>query len=126
MNTSKHGISIGLDRVGEHFFVAIKAVGKLTHDDYQRLAPMLEAALAKVNEPRVKVLFDASEFEGWELRAAWDDFKLGLSLGSEFDKIALYGDHDWQTWAAKIGDWFIDGEVRSFSDYQQAMSWLAN
>ncbi len=68
---SKHGLLIGLDRVGNAFFVSIKATGKLTHEDYERMVPILEAALVKVNEPRVKVLFDATEFEGWELRAAW-------------------------------------------------------
>ena len=90
-----HGVAIGLDRVNDAVFVSIKAVGKLTHEDYQRLVPLLDAALAEVNEPKVNVLFDATEFKGWELRAAWDDFKLGISHGSEFNRVALYGSHDW-------------------------------
>ena len=40
-------------------FVSIRAVGRLTHDDYQVISPMIDAALIKVNQPKVKVLFDA-------------------------------------------------------------------
>ncbi|ELI5738149.1 STAS/SEC14 domain-containing protein [Vibrio fluvialis] len=124
MSFQRHGISIGLARVDEQFFVVIKAVGTLTHQDYEIMTPMLDAALVKVNEPKVKVLFDATELEGWELRAAWDDFKLGLKHGSDFDKIALYGKPGWQELAAKIGSWFISGEIRFFDDYAQALEWL--
>ncbi|WP_075989559.1 STAS/SEC14 domain-containing protein [Vibrio fluvialis] len=124
MSFQRHGVSIGLDRVDEQFFVVIKAVGTLTHQDYEIMTPMLDAALVKVNEPKAKVLFDATELEGWELRAAWDDFKLGLKHGSDFDKIALYGKPGWQELAAKIGSWFISGEIRFFDDYAQALEWL--
>ncbi|MDG2125216.1 MAG: STAS/SEC14 domain-containing protein [Verrucomicrobiales bacterium] len=34
MTQSRHGISIGIERVGEDFFLSFKAVGKLTHADY--------------------------------------------------------------------------------------------
>ncbi|MEK6212724.1 MAG: STAS/SEC14 domain-containing protein, partial [Vibrio fluvialis] len=68
MSFQRHGISIGLDRVDEQFFVVINAVGTLTHQDYEIMTPMLDAALVKVNEPKVKVLFDATELVGWELR----------------------------------------------------------
>ncbi|MDK2779637.1 MAG: STAS/SEC14 domain-containing protein [Pseudomonadota bacterium] len=124
MTDSRHGISIGLNRVGDDIFMVIKAVGKLTHDDYQMLTPMLDAAAKEVEHPQIRVLFDASEFDGWELHAAWDDFRLGLKHGSEFGRIALYGDHRWQAWAAKIGSWFIRGEMQSFTDYDSAMAWL--
>ncbi|MBA5761278.1 STAS/SEC14 domain-containing protein [Vibrio sp. 404] len=121
---SRHGISIGIERVNEAVFVSIKASGKLTHEDYQRIVPVIDSALAKVNEPKIDVLFDATEFKGWELRAAWDDLKLGLSHGSHFGRIALYGSHEWQPWAAIVGSWFISGEIRSFGDYDQAVAWL--
>lgn len=124
MNAQRHGISVGLDCVDGQFYVVIKAVGTLTHNDYEIMAPMLEAALVKVNEPKVNVLFDATELDGWELRAAWDDFRLGLQHGSDFDKVALYGRPGWQKMAAKIGDWFMAGELRFFDDHSQALQWL--
>jgi len=29
-----------------------------------------------------------TELQGWELRAAWDDFKIGLKHGGDFEKVA--------------------------------------
>lgn len=124
MDMQKHGITIGIDRVGDNCFVAIKAVGKLTHNDYERLTPMLEAAMKQVDEPKINVLFDATEFDGWELRAAWDDFRLGIKYGKEFYKVALFGEHEWQSWATRVASWFVSGEVRNFTHYESAVLWL--
>jgi hypothetical protein len=85
---------------------------------------MIESALLGVKQPKIKAIFDASQLDGWELRAAWDDFKLGLKHGSEFEKIAIYGNKRWQEMSAKIGSWFISGEVKYFEDYDEALAWL--
>ncbi len=39
MNTARHGLSIGIERFGSDFFLSLKAVGKLTHEDYKRITP---------------------------------------------------------------------------------------
>ncbi len=124
MNDTRHGLSIGIERVDDNFFMSLKATGKLTHDDYKTITPMIDSALEGIKEPKVKVLIDGTELEGWELRAAWDDFKLGLKHGNEFDKIAIYGNKNWQEIAAKVGSWFISGEVKYFENYTDALAWL--
>ena len=124
MNIIRHGLSIGIERVGNEFFLSLKAVGKLTHEDYQKINPMIDSALQEVKDPKVKVFIDGSELEGWELRAAWDDFKLGLKHGSEFDKIAIYGNKNWQEYAAKIATWFMSGDVEYFESANEALTWL--
>ena len=120
----RHGLSVGIERINNEFFVALKAVGKLTHDDYQIITPMIDSALAEVKEPNVKVLIDATEMQGWELRAAWDDFKLGLSHNNDFHKIAIYGHATWQSTIAKVASWFVSGEVRFFEHKDDALTWL--
>ena len=124
MNMMRHGLSIGIERIGNDFFLSLKAVGKLTHADYEIINPMIDSALAGIKSPRIKVLFDGSELEGWELRAAWDDFKLGLKHGGEFDKIAIFGNKKWQEYSAKIGSWFISGDVKYFEDLDEALTWI--
>ena len=124
MNTARHGLSIGIERTGSDFFLSLKAVGKLTHEDYKRITPMIDSALSMVKEPQVKVLIDGTQMEGWELRAAWDDFKIGLKHGNEFKRIAIYGNKNWQEITAKIGSWFISGEVKYFDDEGNALAWL--
>ena len=125
MHISRHGLSIGMERTGDEFFLSLKAQGKLTHEDYKIITPIIDSALAKVNTPKVKVLFDGLEFEGWEARAAWDDFKIGLKHGSEFEKIAILGNKKWLEWAANIGRWFIAGDIQYFENEHDAITWLS-
>lgn len=124
MTSSRHGISVGIDRVGEHFLLVMRVQGTLTHQDYETFVPMLESALETVREPKIKCLFDGTQMEGWELRAAWDDLKLGLKHGNEFEKIAIYGNKNWQQITAKVGSWFISGEAKYFADEAEALAWL--
>ena len=124
MSSTRHGISIGIERTGNHFFLSLKAIGTLTHEDYQVITPMIDSALASVKQPNVDVLIDGTELEGWELRAAWDDFKLGLKHNNEFNKIAIYGNKNWQEKTAKVGSWFLSGEVKYFDNLLEATHWL--
>lgn len=124
MSITRHGLFIGVERVDNTFFLSLKAIGKLTHADYDKINPLIDAALDGVKEPQVNVFIDGSELEGWELRAAWDDFKLGLKHGSEFNKIAIFGNKKWQQYAAKIATWFTSGEVKYFEDATTALNWL--
>ncbi len=124
MNIVRHGLSIGIERRGNDFFLTLKAVGKLTHEDYQLITPLIDSALAVVKEPKVDVLIDGTELEGWELRAAWDDFKLGLKHNNEFNKIAIYGNKNWQEIVAKLSSWFISGEIKYFENITDATNWL--
>ncbi len=38
----KHGLSIGIERVDNEFFLSFKAVGTLTHEDYEKIKPLME------------------------------------------------------------------------------------
>ncbi len=124
MSSTRHGFTVGIERIGNEFFLSFKAMGKLRHEDYEMITPMIESALVGVKHPKIKALFDATELEGWEVRAAWDDLKLGLKHGSEFEKIAMYGNKNWQALATKIGSWFISGEAKYFENYDTAVAWL--
>ena len=124
MSTIRHGLSIGIERVNNSFFLSLKACGKLTHDDYNKINPMVDAALEGIKDPKIKAYIDGSQLEGWEARAAWDDFKFGLKHGRQFEKIAIFGNKKWQEYTAKIGSWFVSGEVKYFEDEDEALNWL--
>lgn len=126
MNTERHGLSIGIERSGDEVFLSLKAQGTLTHNDYLIITPMIDSALESVKSPKVKVLIDGTELDGWEARAAWDDLKIGLKHGNEFEKIAIYGNKKWQQLAAKVGAWFVSGEIQYFNNDADAISWLSD
>ncbi len=121
---TRHGLFLGIERIDKHFFLSFKAIGKLTHADYEKITPLIDSALQGIKEADIKVLVDISELEGWELRAAWDDFKIGLKYGFDFSKIAIYGNQKWLEYSIKISSWFMSGEVKQFEDLENAMTWL--
>jgi hypothetical protein len=126
MSVKKHGLSIGIERYKDTFFLVLKIIGRLTHEDYKIITPMLNSALAQVTDPKVDVLIDATELDGWDLRAAWDDFKLGLKHKNEFRRVAIHGNKNWQEFGAKLGNWFVSGEVNYFENWHDAYDWIAS
>ncbi|MCU7555325.1 STAS/SEC14 domain-containing protein [Alteromonas sp. ASW11-19] len=124
MQTTRHGLAIGIERTGEQFFLTMKIQGKLTHEDYTVITPMLDAALAQVKKPSINAFIDATEVDGWEARAAWDDFKLGLSHGNEFRKIAICGNNDWLESLTRVANWFVSGDIQYFESTREALIWL--
>jgi len=124
MTTTRHGISIGIERVNNDFYMTFSVIGKLTHADYEAITPMIDSALEGVTEPAIKMLVDVTRLEGWELRAAWDDFKIGLKHGKQFERVAMVGNKQWQEWAAKVASWFTSADVQYFEDETAAVEWL--
>lgn len=124
MGIKKHGFTIGLMRLNDKNIVNMSAVGTLHDDDYQIMVPIIESLLKGITTEKVKILFDARELDGWDLKAAWDDFKFGLNHSSDFSKIAFVGNKKWEEMAAKIGSWFIPGDVKYFENETEALEWL--
>ena len=125
LSKKQNGISIGIKRVNELFFVKMKLVGKLTHEDYQNITPMIENALHSVEDPNISLLVDATLFEGWSLEAAFDDLKIGLKHNADFKKIAFVGNKSWQEYSIKLTNWFMSGQMEYFEDINEAIDWLS-
>jgi hypothetical protein len=97
----KHGLSIGIERVDNAILLALKAVGILTHQDYDIIVRMIESAMAGVEEPNLKALFDAIEFDGWEMRVAWDDLNLVLNTAVNSQKSSSSVTKNGKNWRLK-------------------------
>ncbi len=111
---------------GSNLNITLKATGTLTHQDYSIMVPMLEQAINAIKaipNTKVNMLLDATEFTGWEAQAAWDDFKFGMAYKDIFLKIAIVGTKEWQEYLAKMGNWFMDGEIKFFYDLNEAREW---
>ena len=104
--------------------VELIAKGTLTHEDYTVMIPMLEQSMQALPSLKVNMLLNALEFEGWEAQAAWDDFKFGMEYKDTFLKIAIVGTKTWQEYMAKMGDWFMHGEVKFFYSLDEAKEWI--
>jgi len=105
--------------------IAIRATGKLSHEDYQTFLPKLEEQIKELG--KVSILFELDNFSGWELEAAKDDFKFGMAHMADFERIAIVGDNAWEKWMTLMAKPFLpSGTVRYFDQeaLQQAWDWL--
>ena len=103
--------------------MAFKLSGKLRDDDYKSLVPKVEMLVAE-GKRRFFVQFE--DFHGWDLRAAWDDFKFAMRHYSDFDRIAMVGDRRWEQWMAQVCKPFTRAKVKYFdtSEIDDAWAWL--
>jgi hypothetical protein len=105
--------------------IGVKVVDKLTDEDYKNvLVPGLEQVLE--SHDKVRVLVDATDFEGWNPAAAWDDVTFGMKHRNDFEKLAIVGGKEWMNWGAKLGARFMSGAVKTFSseELEQAREWI--
>ncbi|MCF6766626.1 STAS/SEC14 domain-containing protein [Thiotrichales bacterium 19S3-7] len=108
-------------------YLHINVSGKLTHQDYiQFLIPTLEDAISKYG--KLRLILEVSNFNGWELQAAWDDFVTGIKHRKDFKKVAIVGEAKWQELLTKLFSIFISAEMRFFAndDFQAATKWISD
>ena len=109
---------------GSRKVVGYRLTGKLHDEDYQRFVPMIESILTAEGKVRLFVRFE--EFQGWDMHAAWDDFKFGLRHYSDFERIVMVGDRRWEKWLASVCRPFTKAKVKYFdrSEVDAAWKWL--
>lgn len=105
--------------------VGLRATGTLHDRDYRELLPMLEGLFTEHGTLRVLFYADPG-FEGWDLKAAWDDAALGFGHASDFERMAIVGAPDWVEWCVKLCAFLFKGEVRLYAadDLDSAWVWL--
>ncbi len=109
---------------GSQKVAGFKLSGKLHDDDYRQFVPTIETLLNA--EGRVRMFVQFEDFHGWDLHAAWDDFKFAMRHYSDFDRIAMVGDRRWEKWMVQVCKPFTKAKVRYFdiSQIDDAWAWL--
>ncbi len=107
--------------------VAIRFVGKLEHEEFEQLSPILEKQIER-DGGTIRLLLDLSEFEGWEdLHAIWEHFILVKTHHASVERIAVIGHADWERRLAEFADRFAVAEVGYYTPdrSEAAILWLA-
>lgn len=104
--------------------VVLKASGRLTKADYDRLVPAFER-LAKEKGP-LRLLVELDDFHGWDLPALWEELKFDLTHQKDLGRAAIVGDQAWQDWGTRLSKPFFRAEIRYFDrhDTAAARAWL--
>lgn len=104
--------------------IAVHVSGKLEKADYEHFVS--EFARRVREHGKLRVLFEMSDFNGWEVSAAWEDLKFGVEHFSDIERLAIVGETKWQQGMATFSKPFTKATVRYFdhADEAEARTWL--
>lgn len=104
--------------------LAVHVSGKLVKDDYADFVPVFEKLVQQ--HGKMRILFDMTDFHGWEASAAWEDTKFGIKHFADIERIAMVGEKQWQHGMAMFCKPFTKAQVRYFDRVKaaEARKWL--
>lgn len=107
-------------------FLAFKLSGKVNPREFS----VLDAEFSQFTEEGkpLNLYIEFAGFEGYKnIKAMWDDFKMGLKHYSDLKKVAIINEGEWMDFLVKIGDIFTPGVNMEHFDTDQkerAKTWL--
>jgi len=103
----------------------IQVSGKLTHEDYKQFVPEFERLIQE--HGKIRILFEMTDFHGWEPAALWDDLKFDAKHFSHIERVAMVGDKAWEKGMSAFCRPFTTARIRYFDHaaLAEAQAWLA-
>lgn len=104
--------------------IATKATGKLMEADYDKLLLLLTEKLKQYE--KIRWYLEMEDFDGWKLKAFWEDVKFDAKHANDFDKVAMVGEKKWEKWMTDLMKLFSSAEVKYFdaSQKEEAVKWI--
>ena len=106
--------------------VGIEAVGNVTSEDYDDVAPAVERALA--SHEKIRLLHVVGDrFTGHSASALLEDARLGLANLRSIERIAVVTDIGHFRALVKGAGWTLPGDLRLFAnaDRAEAEAWVS-
>ena len=103
---------------------AVHVTGKLVKEDYERCVPEFDRLVRQ--HGKLCLLFEFTDFHGWEAGALWDEIKLDIKHFADIERIAVVGDKKWEHGMATFYKPFTQATVRYFdqANAAEARKWL--
>ena len=104
--------------------VVVRVTGKLVKADYERCVPEFDRLIRQ--HGKLCLLFEFTDFHGWEGGALWDEIKLDTKLFADIERIAVVGDKKWEQGMATFYKPFTKATIRYFDQANavEARKWL--
>lgn len=117
-------MAIQVEEAAGSKILEIHASGKLAKGDYQHFVPEAERLIK--NHGKIRILFDMSDFHGWEAGAVWEDIKFDVKHFSHIERLAMIGEKKWQKAMSAFCRPFTTAKIRYFEHAQidEARAWL--
>lgn len=117
-------MTIQLNEENNGKLLIIHVSGKLVKADYEKFVPEVER-LVRLHG-KLRMMFEMTDFHGWEASAAWEDFKFGVEHFADIERLAMLGDKEWQHGMAIFCRPFTKAQVHYFDHTKaaEARKWL--
>lgn len=103
-------------------FINIAVFGEFTLADYKEFEDQVIAKSRSLR--KMNVLFDWRDMLSYTIDVAWEDIKFIREHGSEFNRVAIVTEDQWQAWSAWVSNLFVTADIRVFSNYVDAKKWV--
>jgi len=107
--------------------VALNFDGKISHEEFEALEPMIDAQIEK-DGGEICLLLDLTDFEGYEdLHALWEHFVIVKNHHKHVKRVAIIGEEDWERRFAKLAAQFTLADVGYYAPAKmaEAIEWLS-
>jgi hypothetical protein len=104
--------------------VTVQVIGKLVKADYERFVPELDRLIRQ--KGKLCLLFELTDFHGWEAGALWDEIKLDIKHFADIERLAVVGDKKWEQDMMTFYKPFTKATIRYFDqdNAAEARKWL--
>ena len=104
--------------------LAVHVIGKLTKADYERFVPEFERLVRQ--HGKLRVLFDMTDFHGWEGSALREEINFDLEHFFDIERLAMVGDKKWEKIMSVFCKPFTTATIRYFDHMEAAKArwWL--
>ncbi len=116
-------MSIQLKEENGGKILVVHVSGTLVKADYESFVPEFDSFIEQ--HGKLGVLFDMTDFHGWEASTLWEDIKFGLEH-ADIDRLAMVGENKWEHVMATLSKPFTKAAIRYFdhANITAARQWL--
>jgi hypothetical protein len=117
-------MTLELHETDEGEVLIIKAVGKLSKEDYETFVPKVEQLIKHFG--KIRILFVMKDFHGWDASALWQDIKFDIRHFKDIERLALVGDKKWEKGMSIFCKPFTTAKVKYFDSKEtdKAQVWI--
>ncbi|CAL65017.1 STAS/SEC14 domain-containing protein [Christiangramia forsetii] len=98
--------------------------GKLSEEEIELLHAKIHEILETNN--KLRWYFEMNDFDGWSAKGFWEDLKMDSKHASDYEKIAMVGDSEWQDWMTQLMKPFTNADIKFFEieEKERAKKWI--